>query len=201
MRNSSWALLLLLVLFGNPLRARADLDDSAGDYAKNPGLNPSTPPQGQKLLGETEPDPEREAIKRAKKSMAKTVVEGAPAPSSDASGAGASLGKTLTLKTELEYAGPKRRVKTVRTVHLSDEHSEWLSLTYPRDGVALVGRIKERGAGKVKFEYIIVDTSREDEGVISPPPLEVPIGQRLMVNLDGQGTRITLHFEASWRKQ
>lgn len=182
--------------------ARADLDEAAGEYAKNPGANPPVP--GKRAPpGETEipgEDAERELARRARKSKVKTVYEGLNPGKVTEVGSG-SLAKSLVIHTEFDYTGPKRRVRTDRSVFLTEEHRDWVNLTHPRDGVAVLGRLLDRDPKQVKLEYLIIDTSREDEGLINPPVLLAPIGQKLLVNLDGQSTKASLTIEAKWRKQ
>lgn len=163
-------------------------------------MKPTLRPAARGETERTDADSERLAILRARKSKAKVVYEGLAAKEGAPSPKPASLQDSLVIKTELDYSSLGKKVRTERMVFVTEENKDWLNLTRPRDGVVVLGHLLERGTGKIKMEYIIVDTGREEDPVISPPPVESVVGQKTLINLDGAHEKISVTLSAEWRK-
>jgi hypothetical protein len=179
--------ILVLALISINFSAYAQTDADGFFVAQPEGENFRQP----EPLGHTEVNQKSELRKT------KVIYEGkVPEPLS-----GATISESVAIKTEFEYvAGASKRVKADRTVFIRTDSHDWVGLTKSQSGVALLGRIVGKGPGLVKVEYLIVDTSRDEEAVLAPPVLDALIGQKLQVNLDRGDVRATLNIHASIRR-
>lgn len=102
-----------------------------------------------------------------------------------------TLESGVILKTSFEYKTKKRTVRSEKRVFLADRNSQWLNLTHPREGIVLLGRMLEHDAKKIKMEYLVIDTNKEN-AVLATPVIETPLGKKSIINLDSPREKITL---------
>src|SRR5436190_2211515 len=92
--------------------------------------------------------------------------------------------KGYELKTSFEYANGARTVKSETTIVIDDKNMTWMTLSPPKNGLALIGRVVGHHAKRIDIEYVVVDTENPTSAVIVSPTIKAIIGEKanLVIN-------------------
>ncbi|MBY0314566.1 MAG: hypothetical protein K2Q26_03540 [Bdellovibrionales bacterium] len=84
--------------------------------------------------------------------------------------------KGFLVKTAFEYQGKDKTSKSESTFILDAKNKAWTTLTEPKDGIALLGRMTSSSSKSIEMEYIVVDTTQKN-AVISTPAIKALLGE------------------------
>ena len=87
------------------------------------------------------------------------------------------------LKTIFEYKANNKITKSESSFILDAKNKTWTTLTPPKDGITLLGRMMDSNAKSIGFEYIVVNTN-EKNSVISTPQMIARIGENATLEMN-----------------
>jgi hypothetical protein len=111
--------------------------------------------------------------------------------------AGAVEQKGFLVKTAFEYQAKNKTSKSESTFILDAKNKGWTTLTEPKDGIALLGRVTSSDAKSLQMEYIVVDTNQKN-AVISTPAIQALLGKAANIEVgqpNGEKVRVSLLAE------
>jgi hypothetical protein len=100
----------------------------------------------------------------------------------------------LLVKTNLEFTTKGRALQTESQFTFSQESKSWVTLGEPKKGIVLLAKIGQVDGEQVQVNYIVVDTTKKPNGVISNPTLTARLGKEAMISLttDAEEVSITM---------
>jgi hypothetical protein len=96
------------------------------------------------------------------------------------------------IKTSFEYNANGHHDKTDSSIAINDKNNAWMTLSPPKGGVTLLGRVAKMTAKIVELEYIVIDTNLKNPIVVTPG-IKAVIGQKanLVIN-EPRGEKIMI---------
>ena len=99
------------------------------------------------------------------------------------------------IETAFDYRNSGKKITSQSTFILAKDHNTWTTLTEPKSGVALLGRVVKSEEKSLHFEYIVVDTTKNN-AVISTPAIIANLGEKAEItvgsNADQEKVAISL---------
>ncbi|MCM2323015.1 MAG: hypothetical protein NDJ90_07110 [Oligoflexia bacterium] len=100
------------------------------------------------------------------------------------------------VKTKLTYQTPKSLIESVGELILPNTNKGWTPLTYPKEGVVLLGRMVKFDSATIHLEYMLVDTRNAESSVVSTPSIITRLGEEAKVSVDTAGDKISISLLA-----
>lgn len=95
---------------------------------------------------------------------------------------GAQNQKGFKIETNFDYQNSGKEIKSQSTFILAKDNKIWTSLTEPKNGVALLGRVVKSDKKSLHFEYIVIDTTKNN-AVISTPAIIANLGEKAEITV------------------
>lgn len=86
------------------------------------------------------------------------------------------------VETTFDYHNSGKEIKSQSTFILAKENKTWTTLIEPKSGVALLGRVVKSDKKSLHFEYIVVDTTKNN-AVISTPAIIANLGEKAEITV------------------
>lgn len=102
------------------------------------------------------------------------------------------------IETALDYQNSGKEIKSQSTFILAKDSKIWTTLTEPKNGVALLGRVVKSDEKSLHFEYIVVDTTKSNV-IISTPAINANFGEKaeITVGSDADQEKVTISLLAT----
>jgi hypothetical protein len=108
----------------------------------------------------------------------------------------AAQAKGFAIKTQFQYSDAKKKIDTQKTFMLDEKSTTWNTMADPKDGIALLGRLVKSEKDALQFEYIVVDTTR-DNSIISTPVMITKPGVEAKISLGSEKEKVTIALKAT----
>jgi hypothetical protein len=109
-------------------------------------------------------------------------------------------GDGYLINSKIEYFNGKKTIKVEKDLILPTSNKNWTTLTDMKDGLILLGRRVPAETKGFRFEYIVLDTNKSPNGVVSLPVIVSPTDEAKNVNIEkaiGASGNIKLTLSAS----
>lgn len=90
--------------------------------------------------------------------------------------------KGFKMETQFNYSNNEVKVASKSSIILDENNKTWNTLTEPKKGVALLGRIVKSDKTTLQLEYIIVNTTKNN-AVVSTPAIIAILGEKAEINV------------------
>ncbi len=104
--------------------------------------------------------------------------------------------KGFKIETQFEYSNNDKSMTSKGEFILAENNKSWTTLTEPKNGVALLGRVAKSDKTGLRFEYIVVDTTKNN-AVISTPMIITKMGQKAEVTMSTETEKIVISLLAT----
>lgn len=105
----------------------------------------------------------------------------------------AKVQKGLKVDTQFSYSENGKKQSTKSTMIIAADNKTWNTLTEPKEGVALLGRVTQVDQNSIQMEYIVVDT-KKNNAVISTPMMIAKPGQTSEITIGESTDQIAITF-------
>ena len=96
--------------------------------------------------------------------------------------------KGFKIDTQFDFQIDQKKVASKSTFILPENNKTWTSLTEPKNGVALLGRVVKSDKDSLHLEYIVVDTTSKNV-VISTPAIVARLGEKAEISLGSDSSK------------
>lgn len=79
---------------------------------------------------------------------------------------------------------------------MAEDNKGWTTLTEPKNGVALLGRVVKSDKETLQFEYIVVDTTKNNV-VISTPAIIAKLGEKAEITVGTETEKVAISLLAT----
>lgn len=103
------------------------------------------------------------------------------------------------INTKLSFQSGERKVETTKEFILPEDSKAWVTLTDSNKGVVLLGRKGNSDKKSIQMEYILIDSERKPNGVISTPSIRALLGEEAKIAIgdnDSKGESISISLMA-----
>lgn len=100
------------------------------------------------------------------------------------------------VKTVFEYQDKNKTSKSESSFIIDAKNNAWTTLTEPKDGIALLGRVATSDSDSLRMEYIVVDTNQKN-AVISTPAIYAVLGEPAKIEVgESDGKKVSVSILA-----
>jgi len=97
------------------------------------------------------------------------------------------------IETNLIYKSDTKTVAVSDELILPINSKKWVSLTTSKDGVSVLGKLVKSTPSTIHIEYIVIDSSKKPNNVISTPSIISKLGEKAEIKIEGpEAVKISL---------
>jgi len=89
------------------------------------------------------------------------------------------------IKSDLNYSYGDKQVKKSQEFIMDDSLNSWTTLTDLKGGVLLLGKRVKADKETIHMEFIVVDTNKTPNGVLSTPSIIARLGEPAHITIEG----------------
>ena len=101
------------------------------------------------------------------------------------------------VKTTFQYKTKDKSVEKSGELILSREKKTWTTVANLQEGFMVLGRITETKVNTLGMEYIILDSNKSPNGVISTPKIISRLGEDSLIEVKNEKEVISLRMNAT----
>lgn len=101
------------------------------------------------------------------------------------------------VKTTFQYKSGNKLVENSGELILSKENKTWITIANSKEGFMVLGRIIEAKNNTLEMEYIVIDSNKTPNGVISTPKIISKLGEDSLIEVKSEKDIVSLKMIAT----